>query len=367
MLYVQFDAEASVATGRVPPANARAQIRARHLDDVLDGLELRASEPAIMVLRAAVVLALGPEAIASRTWTDRGLDGARGFALVMGERAADARFPLGIAAFARDGERLARWVSESGLVERGALGDRLLVGDARLATLADEALTSAWIPTLASDEPYLDLVASFGHGRRAGGLWVAATRRGSRFQVEAVAELPGLPPLHVIARDPPEGVAEVIPPGHEPPVQLRASASAAVVKTPEKEGPPSWDEPGPCDCGVPPDLCAMKRFRLAPVEGAPASELPGADIFRQLTASIIDLHEVRASHVGGLFEGDRVLVARSPESIAALREDDVVLDASGIARAKRDARAIVGQVLAVVPWPAIFEKGAFSRTFSGLW
>src|SRR6185369_1188291 len=103
----------SAATEREPPEGAAAVLRARHLDDVLDGLALRAAEPAIMVLRAAVVLALGPEAIASRTWTDRGLDAARGFSLALGARGGDGRFPLGIAAFSPDPPRLAAWLAST--------------------------------------------------------------------------------------------------------------------------------------------------------------------------------------------------------------------------------------------------------------
>ena len=99
MLYVQFDAGAAGAAGREAPPGTVAILRARQLGDVLDGLELRSVEPAIMLLRCAVVLALGEGAVSSRAWAERGLDGARGFALAMGAREPDGRFPLGVAAF----------------------------------------------------------------------------------------------------------------------------------------------------------------------------------------------------------------------------------------------------------------------------
>ena len=367
MLYVQLDAGVSEAAERAPPEPALALLRARRIGDVLDGLELRAAEPAIMILRCAVVLALGPEAIASRTWTDRGLDAARGFALAMGPRDADARFPVGVAAFAARPDPLRAWLTAEGVAARSLSSDLIGAGDPALAGLAGAAAHVPWPATLASDDPYLDLLVRFGHARPVGGLWAAATRRGARFQVEMVARLPGLPPLHVIARDPPEGASEILPPGHEAPVALRRAAFEAPPAPAAGQGPPSWDEPGPCDCGVPPDLCAMKRFRLAPADGAAPSTAPGADILRQLSAAIVDLHEVRASSVPGLLPGDRVLVARSPESIATLAPGDAVLDGSGLASAHGSGGgAVAGGVLAVVPWPAIGREGAFRRTFSGL-
>jgi hypothetical protein len=183
-----------------------------------------------------------------------------------------------------------------------------------------------------------------------------------------VARLPGLPPLHVFARDPPAGVDEVIPAGAEAPVPLRRGAAEPVKAAPSTSGPPTWDEPGPCDCGTPPDLCAMKRFRLAPAEGAAPSDLPGADILRQLSASIVDLHAARASEVGGIAPGDQVVVARSPESLAVLDPGDTVLDEGGLARPLGARRGdVVGAILGTVPWPPIGEAGAFRRTFSGLW
>lgn len=42
MLYVQFDAEASVASRLAPPDGVMLALRARRLGDVLDGLALRA-------------------------------------------------------------------------------------------------------------------------------------------------------------------------------------------------------------------------------------------------------------------------------------------------------------------------------------
>jgi hypothetical protein len=366
VLYVQFDAAASSATEREPPAGVVALLRARHLGDVLAGLALRAAEPAIMVLRCAVVLALGPEAIEPGTWTARGLDARRGFSLAMGGRDADARFPLGLAAFAGDPSRLGAWLEGSGVASRAVGGGVLSAGEPGLADAACTALGAPWPATLASDHPYLELLVRLGHPRPTGGLWAAATRKGARFQTEMVARLPGLPPLHVIARDPPDNVAEVILPGNEPPVTLRSSGTAPIPIV--KLGPPTWDEPGPCDCGVPPDLCAMKRFRLTPAEGAAPSALPGADIFRQLSAAIVDLHEVQASAAAGIVPGDRVLLARSPESLAALSPGDTVLDAGFTARPVGVGRdGVLGGVMAVLPWPSIGREDAFRRAFSGLW
>ena len=54
MLYVQFDAEASVASRLTPPDGTVLALRARRLGDVLDGLALRQSEPAILALRYLV-------------------------------------------------------------------------------------------------------------------------------------------------------------------------------------------------------------------------------------------------------------------------------------------------------------------------
>jgi hypothetical protein len=388
MLYVQFDATASGAAGREPPPGTIALLRARHLGDVLDGLELRSVEPAIMLLRCAVVLALGADAVSSRAWAERGLDGARGFALAMGARADDGRFPLGVAAFATDAgilrrtppqplpreglgseseRNLSAWLRSAGVSVVPATEELVTAGAPALVARAKDAARSAWTGTLASDSPYLELLLRFGHARSLGGMWAAASRRGTRFQVEMVASLPGLSPLHVIARDPPAGADEVIPPGLESPVPLRRSAAEA-PSAPITMGPPSWDEPGPCDCGTPPDLCAMKRFRLTPVPGAALSALPGADIFRQLSAAIVDLHRASASEVPGIAPGDRVVVARSPESLAALERGDTVLDAGGLCRPLGTCGdEPVGAILGVVPWPAIGEAGALRRTFSGLW
>ena len=160
--------------------------------------------------------------------------------------------------------------------------------------------------------------------RAAGTLWQAACRRGQRFQVELVASLPGLPPLHAIARDPPGAGDQILPPPHLAPVPLRpardrAGYAASPATGMASAGPaPAWDEPGPCDCGVPPDLCAMKAFRLSDPSAGPASLAAGADTFRQLSAAIVDLHAVRASRVRGIRAGDRVLVARRAECLAAL-------------------------------------------------
>ena len=100
---------------------------------------------------------------------------------------------------------------------------------------------------------------------------------------------------------------------------------------------PAWDEPGPCDCGVPPDECAMKAFRLSDASAGSASLAAGAETFRQLSAAIVDLQVVRASRVRGLRPGYRVLVARRAECVDALGPDDAVLDGAGEARARSAA------------------------------
>jgi hypothetical protein len=132
--------------------------------------------------------------------------------------------------------------------------------------------------------------------------------------------------------------------------------------------PPRWDEPGPCDCGVAPDLCAMKRFRLVAPDGRPWSDAPGADSFRQLSASLVDLERARRAAAVGVRPGDRVLVTRSPESRAALAPADLVLDGAGVVRRAGDGGApAIGAVLQVMPWPAPGWSSPFRRAFSGLW
>lgn len=342
MLYVQFDSAAGDAAAARPPTGVALQLRIRDLHDALDGLELRGSEPAVAIFRFAVAMILGNEAVSAAGWRERGLDTRRGFALVLGERRGDGRWPIGVAAHATAPARLADWLASRGLAAR-IDGDVVAHG---LAAAVD-ALAAPLVATLATDRAYGQLLVRL----RGGGLWGAISRRGMRFQAELVAALAGLPPLHVIARDPPDGADEFVPPDRAAPIALGHAARAAVA--PERVGPPSWDEPGPCDCGVPPDLCAMKRFRLVPVDGAAPSPLPGADLFRQLSAAIVDLHEVRRSTSSEFHAGDRVVVARSPESRAALAADDLVLDRDGDVRARAGATDddIVGAVLMALPWP----------------
>jgi hypothetical protein len=257
------------------------------------------------------------------------------------------------------------WLVQKGVVAESADGGQVRAGPPALASRALEVLRAPLQPTLASDDPYLALTAPLGHGRSLGQLWIAATRRGMRFQAEMVLSLPGLPPLHMIARDPPTEAAEVLPPMLR---LLSLGKRKAAPSAPGAVGPPSWDEPGPCDCGIPPDECTMKRFRLTPAAGAPASALPGADTFRQLTAALLDLHAVRSSEVAGVLPGDRILVATSADSRAALEEGDAVLDARGGVRPFSPGLAgVVGPVLRVVPWPLRLSAHPFRRTFSGLW
>jgi hypothetical protein len=356
MLYVQFDAAVTPVAEREPPEGAIAVLRARRLGDVLDGLELRAGEPTIAFFRFATLLFLGVDALRVDTWARQGLDVTRGFALALGAREPDRRWPLGLAAWATRPEALGAWLADRGIgCTRG--GDILRTGNGA-AAMAAAALGAPWQGSLASDDPYLEAVVRLGS---AHALWAAATRRGPRFQVEMVVRLPGLPPVHVIARDPPLSADEVIPPEAVPPVRIGGRPA------PSESGPPRWDEPGPCDCGIPPDLCAMKRFRLTPPSGGPLSQLPGADAFRQLTASLVDLHAVRRSDLPGAYPGDRVLVARSPESIAALSPDDAVLDDSNRVCRRADAdRPLLGAILQAVPWPPLGRPDSFRSTFSGI-
>jgi hypothetical protein len=180
-----------------------------------------------------------------------------------------------------------------------------------------------------------------------------------RFQVEMVLKLPGLKPLHMIARDPPPEALPLSPRL----LSLRPHAGAALE--PGTIAPPDWSEPGPCDCGIPPDECTMKRFRLAPEDGAPPSDLPGADSMRQLTAALLDLHRVRKSGVAGIERGDRVLVARSSESQAELLPGDAVLDTAGEVRNYAPGNpGLLGPILRVVPWPIRLSAHPFRKTFS---
>ena len=367
MLYVQFDDLAGAAAQVLPkteaPDGALALLRLRRLDDVFAGLDLRGHEPAIWVLRLAAALALGFRSLRTETWRSRGLDVDRGFALLLGQRQADGRWPAGVSAFAADRGPLSAWLGGRSFDVRGGEGSLVTAGTLPSAAAAG----SAWTSTLASDDPYLELCVSFGVRRPLGGLFLAASRRADRFQVELVARLPGLPPLHVIARDPPRATDEVLPLSQRL-LQLGGKVARLDRPAPGVLAPPSWDEPGPCDCGIPPDRCAMKRFSLAPPQGAAASDAFGADSFRQLTASLVDLSAVRASDTPEIRAGDRVLVARSPDSVEALAPDDLVLDEAGRA-GPRGARAAPGSaaILAALPWPPLGRPRAFRRTFSGLW
>jgi hypothetical protein len=381
MLYVQFDDGASPASRRAPPEGVMLALRGRRLDDVFDGLELRQSEPAILALRYLLAFAIGVDGLQARTWARRGLDTERGFALVVGNRLPDGRWPLALAGFGGDGRALAGWLRARGLAVRAAApGDPdaerpVVVAPDGLAAAVEQAARAPWTATLSSDAPYVELTARLGVSRPLGTLWAAASRRGERFQVEMVATLPGLPPLHVIARDPPAGGDQVLPPPHESPVRLRRAdepvATPAMLATPvpgTTAAPPSWDEPGPCDCGVPPDLCAMKSFRLAPEGPTGSSALPGADTFRQLSAALVDVHPVKSSRARGLHAGDRVLVAASPESLRACAPDDVVLDRGGtVRRLGSEGAEVVGPVLQALPLSSAKALFNVRRIFTGLW
>ena len=386
MLHVQFDSQASSSASSAarlePAAGVVLSLRARRLGDVLDGLQLRQHEPAVLAMRYLVAYAVGADGLEEAVWRRRGLDVERGFALVVGARQGDGRWPLGLAACAADAGGLAAWLRARGATVRAtaAAGDAaeagsLLIAGAEMADAARAAVRAPWPATLASDVPYLELRARFGVARPLGQLWAAACRRGDRFQLEMVATLPGLPPLHVIARDPPGAGDRILPPPHLAPVRLRRAdeppAGAAVVPDPASAGaPPSWDEPGPCDCGVPPDLCAMKAFRLNDPDAAPASLAAGADTFRQLSAAIVDLHAVRASRVPGIQPGDRVLVAQRAECRSALAPEDVVLDGAGQARrlaAVPAGEAITGTVLQALPLGSLQQLLEPRRHFAGLW
>lgn len=348
MLYVQFDG----GSGPAPETPPLVTLKVRRLADVFDGLTLRASEPAIWMLRLAARLVLGRRALSVRAWEERGLDAERGFALVLGARDPDGRWPVALSAHARNPAALREWLRGRDVI---AHGDSLVTAGApALRAEAERALHAAFQQTPATDVPYLELGAPLG---RPGSLWMAATRRGDRFQAEMIARLPGLPPLHMIARDPPEDA----PDGVQPALVPLGARGLGVM------GPPDWSEPGPCDCGIPADECTMKRFRLTPLEGAPPSGEPGADTLRQLTAALIDLHQVRESRVPGVLPGDRVLVARSAESRATALPGDAVLDAQGVARPCKDGDAGLGPVLHVLPWPIRLSAHPFRKTFSGLW
>jgi hypothetical protein len=355
MLYVQFDA----APEAQRHAGGGCILKVRRLANVFDGLDLRGAEPAILLLRLATALVLGRRALRTAIWESRGLDVERGFALALGRRRDDGRWPLAASAAAHDPTSLRGWLLERGVASREREGGRVVAGEQVLAARADEALQAGFHTTPASDDPYLQLSAELGHARRLGDLWVAATRRGMRFQVEMVLRLPGLQPLHMIARDPPPEVQPLAP------RLLSLRPRTAPALDPGTIAPPDWSEPGPCDCEIPADECTMKRFRLIPPDGAPPSELPGADSLRQLTAALLDLHRVRASEVTGIVPGDRVLVARSAESLAALVPGDAVLDARGTARPFAPGNTgVLGPILHVLPWPIRLSAHPFRKTFS---
>jgi hypothetical protein len=114
----------------------------------------------------------------------------------------------------------------------------------------------------------------------------------------------------------------------------------------------------------------MKSFRLNDPDAAPASLAAGADTFRQLSASIVDLCLVRASRVPGLLAGDRVLVAQRAECRAALGPDDVVLDGEGQVRrlgAVPAGQPITGTVLQALPLGSLQQLIEPRRHFAGLW
>jgi hypothetical protein len=114
----------------------------------------------------------------------------------------------------------------------------------------------------------------------------------------------------------------------------------------------------------------MKAFRLNDADAAPASLAAGADTFRQLSASIVDLHRVRASRVRGLQPGDRVLVAQRAECRATLGPEDVVLDDSGQALRLGVLPAgarITGTVLQALPLASIQQLLDPRRSFAGFW
>jgi len=387
MLYVQFDQGASAVSALRPPADAVLALRARQIDDVLDGLRLRQHEPAVLAMRYLVAYAVGADGLEPEAWRRRGLDAGRGFALVVGARHRDGRWPLGLAAFASDARALAGWLDQRGVTvqahddrtgdEKTRDGDSardIVLAGPEMAGAALATLRAPQVATLASDDAYLELRAQLGVTRPLGAIWAAACRRGDRFQLEMVASLPGLPALHVIARDPPGAGDRILPPPHLAPVRLRRAdqpLGPAARPDPSAAGaPPSWDEPGPCDCGVPPDLCAMKSFRLNDPDAAPGSLAAGADTFRQLSAAIVDLHPVRASRVAGLLAGDRVLVAQRAECRAALGPDDVVLDRDGQAQRLRALPAgapITGTVLQALPLGSLQHLLEPRRHFAGLW
>jgi len=374
MLHVQFDGEASPAARLEPPAGTVLSLRVRRIDDVLDGLLLRQQEPAVLAMRYLVAYAVGADGLETATWRRRGLDPGAGFALVVGARARDGRWPLGLAALASEAPALLAWLGARGVSARCDGAHDVVIAGAEMGAAALATLRAPVTTTLVSDDAYLEVRARLGVTRPIGALWAAACRRGDRFQLEMIATLPGLPPLHVIARDPPGAGDRILPPPHLTPVRLRRAGEPPSpmpgLEPSTAAAPPSWDEPGPCDCGVPPDLCAMKAFRLNDPDAAPASMAAGADTFRQLSAAIVDLHTLRASRVPGLRAGDRVLVAQRAECRAALGPEDVVLDRSGEARRLAVVPAgepIAGTVLQALPLGSLQQLLEPRRHFAGLW
>jgi hypothetical protein len=111
----------------------------------------------------------------------------------------------------------------------------------------------------------------------------------------------------------------------------------------------------------------MKAFRLSDPAAGSASLAAGAETFRQLSASIVDLQVVRASRVRGLRAGDRVLVARRAECVDALGPNDAVLDAAGEARPRgslagqQAGAAAVLQVLPLSVNQLLNPRSAFSE------
>src|SRR5258706_12684789 len=142
MVYVQFDAEASAAARMGPPEGAVLALRVRRLGDVLDGRALRQSEPAILALRYLLAYAVGVDGLELSAWRARGLDVERGFALVVGARQADGRWPVALAAFASSAAAVAspfvNWLAGRGCEARRD-GAFVLVGGA-LAETARGAL-----------------------------------------------------------------------------------------------------------------------------------------------------------------------------------------------------------------------------------
>jgi hypothetical protein len=153
----------------------------RRLDAIAAALERKGAPRPVFLARVAVALIFGREAIDGDTWRGRGVDGARGLAVALGDREADGRWPVGVAFAAGDAAALRRWLAaEEVATVEGARGT-VLAGLPALAAAAQRRLLGPWPDdgTLARLEAPL----------AGGGLTATLTIAG---ELQARARVPGL-------------------------------------------------------------------------------------------------------------------------------------------------------------------------------